>query len=960
MAIIYTYPLKHKPVPADLVVITDSQDRNYTKQCSIQSIIDIIPGGGGGGCPTTYVIKPIASCSSTEPRCIVSKVYQDWIYTCDATLGAIAPGFIESLVINGEAIDNPSGQTCWYIEELDITADATTCCCPEDILIYTFTPCDTETGTEFSTSAPFITGLDLAWVDNACAFLEMSSSFGDGDCWQVTSGGLYGEQAATINSAELLSDPCTCECCLYPCTFKYDPCPGAPDPSINKIYVNGWEYGCDITSMPTQITYEYSTGLFWCYHLSEKECVAPNVESFGTSGFDGPCNHPDICPSGEELNYEWRNCNEPFNIVAVASSPGPIPIGTTRRYCCDTGETYVPECWEYLGEVYTPESGSLPSCPLVGETTEDPSCECCNNTCNILYDACEGKPGSHPDNVVVARLFDNATCLCDDAVGGIVIEIEGITWCYENPFSTCDPVTHVPFVSDVSCGDEVYCPAPLSQYRWKLCGEEEYSYTDSASDPFITTIGSFPFIGTLQTAADCDTEMCCVEIEEFVHSSAITPIGSICTVSALEEYIDCNCCMNRNVAKYQACASGGEDCGIHGPYYIDTCDEWGVLITDASVPDFLQFEVIPEEYCCFERVDNDTCEPAAEVPDYNSDPSFIDCDCGVATTYKWTDCAGVVADVIEAVDPGVAIGFTKRLCCDGEPSIEYCFEYIGPVSEPISGSYPECDLQGDSYDDCACCLNHCNFEYTACEPVPPAFPEKLIINMGLEDFGCECNEAPTGIVIEIEGETWCYGDPESTCEEISGYEVLETGVECEDPIYCPTPPSELIELTSCDGAYIETVDPVDLTPDPSALTDVDVINTTAGILAGIATCWRITNISAPGPVTQVGNTDWNGPIAPGSVLDECECCEQDLRQYNICDGAAGVTCNALAVPLLLIDVALVPGWGPVTHQVVVGQETGTGIQCCYVLNEEIPDCEAPDGTIISPVPTCEDDDCNLI
>ncbi len=43
-----------------------------------------------------------------------------------------------------------------------------------------------------------------------------------------------------------------------------------------------------------------------------------------------------------------------------------------------------------------------------------------------------------------------------------------------------------------------------------------------------------------------------------------------------------------------------------------------------------------------------------------------------------------------------AIGFTKRLCCDGEPSIEYCFEYIGPVSEPISGSYPECDLQGDS------------------------------------------------------------------------------------------------------------------------------------------------------------------------------------------------------------------------------------------------------------------------
>ena len=41
MAIIYTYPIKQKPVAADLVVITDSEDKNFTKQCSIQSIIEL-------------------------------------------------------------------------------------------------------------------------------------------------------------------------------------------------------------------------------------------------------------------------------------------------------------------------------------------------------------------------------------------------------------------------------------------------------------------------------------------------------------------------------------------------------------------------------------------------------------------------------------------------------------------------------------------------------------------------------------------------------------------------------------------------------------------------------------------------------------------------------------------------------------------------------------------------------
>ena len=111
MAIIYTYPIV-TPELRDLVVITDASDKNFTKQASVQAIIDLfdcskcsfcttsiskintpsggpiealhcdseinftssdgsvtIAGdavsntidlkavGGGGGCPTTYVIN---------------------------------------------------------------------------------------------------------------------------------------------------------------------------------------------------------------------------------------------------------------------------------------------------------------------------------------------------------------------------------------------------------------------------------------------------------------------------------------------------------------------------------------------------------------------------------------------------------------------------------------------------------------------------------------------------------------------------------------------------------------------------------------------------------------------------------------------------------------------------------------------------------------------------------------
>lgn len=482
--------------------------------------------------------------------------------------------------------------------------------------------------------------------------------------------------------------------------------------------------------------------------------------------------------------------------------------------------------------------------------------------------------------------------------------------------------------------------------------------------------------------------------------------------------------------------------------------------------------------------------------------------CAVTTTYKWSDCTSVLPDVIEAVDPGVAIGFTKRFCCAGEPSVEYCFTYEGPVTEPVGGIFPLCDLQDDDYDDCECCVNHCNFEYTACPSAPGGFPATTVINMGLEDFGCECNDPYANIVIEIEGVTWCYDTPVPTCEPAGEYEVMLEGPECGDPAFCPDPgatvyvrydncadptgnkwassvgtpgiesttvgaiikqggtcyevlenpatvnplteipgfieydplvdcdcceagpnrsylPCEgeplaiiidpsawgalnelsidqsimiefgtapglwdcyefsectsdpatvgisdvalsagcedptcitFVQLTDCTGTYTETVAASDFTPDILTLSPGDVINVTGGTLAGIGTttCWTVDSLDVPGPATQTGNTDWEGPITSGFYA-ACVCCEYDLRTYDVCD--VGSPCTATVAATLVLEMSSFGGTPP---NDIVATDNASGNDCCYVLNETLPECVEITGTYVSTTTGCEDALCDTL
>ena len=257
--------------------------------------------------------------------------------------------------------------------------------------------------------------------------------------------------------------------------------------------------------------------------------------------------------------------------------------------------------------------------------------------------------------------------------------------------------------------------------------------------------------------------------------------------------------------------------------------------------------------------------------------------------------------------------------------------------------------------DCDCCQAGPNREYTRCSSeetivVDPSAWAALY-ELGIDrQIRVEPTAAPG---------TWiCYEFTQCTSDAPTpGFNDIEISTGCSDPL-CEV----FVQLQSCDGVYTETVALENLDPDASGLIASNVIEVTGGSLASLADCWTILNMNAAGPETQAGIQNWTGPVSASSVdsTTACECCDQDLRTYIICDGAAGSTCDGAAALALLIDVALVPGWDAITYAEIVGTETATGIQCCYVLNEELPSCQAPTGTISSTVADCADPSCNFV
>ena len=268
MAIIYTYPVKTIPSLQDSIVITDEADNKKTKITGIGAIIALITGdfcttsmakinpdvgdivsavdcatvinftssdasvtitgnnatksivdfksaGGGGACPATYVMRRV---SCEEGDCFLSEKAETWIYTCDETLGALAPGYINNLTLNG--VVDPE---CWYIELATFSASATTCeiCCPETS--YALTPCFS--GTVYYTTETLTPGIAaLAFPGSVSLITTPAGEL----CYQVSIAS--GDPPIAVVLGAIPEFGCESPECVPPTgTFSYQQC---EDPSV--------------------------------------------------------------------------------------------------------------------------------------------------------------------------------------------------------------------------------------------------------------------------------------------------------------------------------------------------------------------------------------------------------------------------------------------------------------------------------------------------------------------------------------------------------------------------------------------------------------------------------------------------------------------------------------------------------------------------------------------------------
>ena len=868
MAIIYTYPPVTNPDGTELIVVSETKNKNSTRLITLAGICEfcdetscdhsfryirtssVTPAeaigcndeltltssdasvtitntgntvdlkAASGSCPTSYVIKPV-ECDKETGDCIIVDKSGLWTYSNDCFFADFAPGYIKDFTVNGVGFnpDGPAGggdYTCFYVEEAVFGATASTCeiCCdgPEDPVI-TITPCGAAAPGPISTLQSNVSG-PVGWesaIDNPCEFAYSAGSFEGWPCLTITLGGIDLGALVTLDEIKTQSEPCSCECCLNPCSFILNPCPG------------------DIPS-----------------------------------SFD--------------------------------------PI---------------------VGSVVTPEGWSI-------------------------VDPCDYNDGDT-----------------------VVIEFEGDTWCFTLT-KVCDEGEIAVSMSAVTGCEDEECetPPPPTNLRWRNCGSEDWLY-QTALDPIpapFNTPGNH-YIGDLEGGdinSNCVDVECCIEVEETILVEPETPwsvwLSALSCDAAYSGSSDsCDCCLYHDVATYSRCV---EECFIEGypDVNIDVC-AWGNSIGEtwkpSTAPDFIKIDIGGGTLCCYTKSLEPPCTEETFTStglgfgDLTYDLAWSTCeDCeGPADTYvKYDNCDDPTGDkwASSSGTPGSETWVVGQVIKQSGT----CYEVL---ENPSVLAGPQVELPGYiAYDtpdvNCDCCIAGPNRRYTRCSS-----EETIVVD---PSAWANMNELGIDPQIKIEptaspGIFICYEFTECTSDAVTpGISDIEISTGCGDPACQP-----FVELQSCDGVYTETVALANLDPSGSGLIASDVIEVTGGSLAALAKCWTVININAPGPETQVGIQNWTGPVAAVAPLTSCECCDQVLRIYTICDGEPGDSCDPSMSSSILVDVSLVPGWDAVTYQNIRGEETALGLECCYVLNEEIPSCLPPTGTIVSTTTGCADPIC---
>jgi len=987
MAIIYTYPPVTDPDGTELIVVSETKNKNSTRLITLAGIcefcdestgcdhsfkyiqtssltpaeavgcdqtleltssdatvtitnvgntIDFVSAGGGGGCPTTYVIKPVY-CEDTV--CYIGELQSEWIYTCDETLGALAPGYINNLTITGIPVESESG--CWYIEQATFSATATTCevCCGGATPTYSYEKCD-EAGVFVTVDVDPGHSIGKTFTYCCDGYTELQTV----KCWEYV-GDIGAPVGGTFDPCIEFGDPGDdCDCCINRCNYTWTAC--TPNPGGFPATLT-FDVGMDKASIcvcngpiPHDIVVEDAVSLeTWCYTDPYSTCDDADGAGYNIIGAPAaPCDDPDYCPA-DVPTYTWQKCDGgPY--VTVPVDPG-IPVGQIDRYCCD-GDPLTHHCYEYLGSIGEPVAGIFP-CP--GPFESYPSdCECCLNPCTYKYTACPGyDPLIFQPEIWVGYDFEEGSCDCQTPDPDIYIQIDDNTWCYSDPVKECQPGSTIPAGIAV-CGDMDYCPDPV-YVKYNYCA-------DPGDGLWASSVGT-PGIESTLVGSTVSHGGTCYEIIE--NPSTINPLHEIPGFIEYDPSVECDCCEAGPNRIYTACAEG--------PSIIIDPSLWASL-NPLSIDSFIKIEwgVNPGVWECYVFSECTNNPATAGISDVDTS---INCDDPSCITFvKLTDCTGTYTETVKASDltpdpltlsPGDVINVTAgTLAAIGTTT---CWTIVSLNAPAPATQIGNTDWEGPiagggtpTTTPCLCCEMDLRL-YDVCDlgaPCQATVAPQLVIDMAAVPGPTPMYIIATDVA---SGNDCCYhlALEAPPCQDYTGIYV-STITGCEDEVCAELAP--VWELESCAGTT-KYVSELDFVANPSGLNVGDIINITVGTLSG--ECWEIISKDSAG-VIELGTQTWNGPIAAG-FYDACTCCEMDLRTYNICDLGAG-TCAAGAAVSIVIDMT---GVSPIPSN-IIAKEILTNQDCCYWLDPVLPDCVEITGTYSDPnlIDNCDDPDCLLL
>lgn len=1016
MAIIYTYPRLNNPDGTELIVVSETKNKNSTRLITLAGICDFcsddacsnsfktITTGGDSGistavgcdanlniassdgsvaittpadgnidlkvpvidpCPTTYIIKPV-QCDKETGDCIIIDKQELWLYSSDCFFADFAPGYIKDFNVNGLAYgpDGPAGETpytCYFVEQAVFTAtasDCATCCSPPDLIVK-LTAC-VDGVDKIETLATNITDWEPAFLDNPCVFLNVNDPVSGEPipCWQATVGLVDSGATATINSATTLSEPCSCECCLYPCTFLLTPCEGEIppqfDPYIGQFISPSVADPCEFENGDVvSITIEDAT---WCFTLA-KSCNPPSfiLPFVSVTGCED-----EACTSEPTLRHKWLSCSG-AGFFVEATDPG-VPLGSVRRYCCEDTE-FLDLCFQYDGTTGDPLSA--PPCPTA-IAEDEPGCECCDFPCNYQYTACEGTPAGFDETVVVNVGKLKGSCDCDVAPPNIfILNGDDETWCYQSPVRVCDSES-ADIAGIAECGDPEYCPTGELIRKFKSCNGEEW-FAEDPTDPIPYPSTGIIYAGDL-AGADCVFPNCCVEIQttfEALDPLAWTVFKSAnsCDEEALTLPDSCDCCQHFDIATYTRCDEG---CFVEGfpSVNIDVCS-WGKSLAvpqdwkPNTAPDYIKINIDGETQCCYEKTNTTPCEAetlisGAELAytDLSSDVAWTSCAECQERWFRYENCNTPDESLFtsDILNPGIEslslpfIGMVNdNSTCENIPD-QCCVQIVQEEFEkPLTLTKIDCwdTAYVNTSENCDCCLyqnvmlfNKCDSEFCA---IPEEFNTIALDTCEWFDITQASGAAVPSIVqIEIDGNICCYeATNEWQCVEpvkVDNVTIFEG-----DPNTCDECDSELsnFKVTDCTTGTVTT--------------------TTEDLTAYLGQTWLVNEEEC------VTVEQYYGPAGPplGYSFDTqydqdppCDCCRyRDVLQYDRCGAVEGEACSAM--PLTIYVTNTVTG-GAVN---AIFQETANpSKQCCYVLNETPPCVQDQDSiyTYVIWEETCEE------